>query len=126
MGQSATRLQFWYARAVWSRIVRILWKQFLLWRKKTELFIIFFQRNFQSFESSVNQNVAPQSYANIPPAAYGGPFLNPASQIPNNTMYNQPDINEKPYTSEYDDEPPLLEGKWTFKLTKHFYNINIF
>lgn len=75
-------------------------------------------RNFQTFESNANPQSAP-TYANVPPQApvgYGGPFLNPSAPIASN-MYDQPDAKQKSYggDSQFDDEPPLLEG-----ISNHF------
>lgn len=71
-------------------------------------------RNFQTFE-----NVAPivqpnqAGYPNDQPSQFGGSFLD-ASQAAPNSFYGQSDYGQqqKSYTgNEFDDEPPLLEGK---------------
>lgn len=70
-------------------------------------------RNFQTFDTNPSV-VAPevqQTYSNVPPTQYGGSFLD-ASHAPTGNIYGQSDFGQqKVYTgSEFDDEPPLLEG----------------
>lgn len=77
------------------------------------MFFIF--RNFQSFENTPNTApVAPMPYANVPPPQYGGSFFDPTTAMPPANVYGQPNVAEqKAYTgNEYEDEPPLLEGKY--------------
>jgi hypothetical protein len=80
-------------------------------------------RNFQNFDSGAQAQTLhdPNPYANVPPAHYGGSFLD-ASQAPN-MMYGQADLGQQKasYTgNEFDDEPPLLEGtKSNPPVTRH-------
>lgn len=61
-----------------------------------------FIRNFQSFET--NQSVDPNagSFANAP---YNGSYYDP-------TAYAAPDPVYDGTTSDFDNEPPLLEGEF--------------
>lgn len=75
-------------------------------------FVLFCYRNFQTFE-----NVAPIAseqapYTNVPPSQFGGSFLDPSQSAAGN-LYGQSEFGQqKAYTgNEFDDEPPLLEGK---------------
>lgn len=76
--------------------------------------VICMHRNFQTFD---NQAQAPAAqtqdnnlYANAPPGNYGGSFLDPSQTT--SSLYGQGDFGQKSYTgNEFDDEPPLLEGK---------------
>lgn len=78
------------------------------------LVLTFLLRNFQNFDNAAQAPAAVthdhNPYANVPPAQYGGSFLD-ASQTSSN-MYGQADFGQqKAYTgNEFDDEPPLLEG----------------
>lgn len=69
-------------------------------------------RNFQSFENAAPAvSAAPTQapYSNVPPAQFGGSFLDPSQAAP---IYGQEFGQEKTYTgNEFDDEPPLLEGQ---------------
>lgn len=71
-------------------------------------------RNFQTFEAAQPAVADPhQPYANIPPNQFGGSFLD-ASQTSSAGLYGQNDygVQQKAYTgNDFDDEPPLLEGK---------------
>jgi hypothetical protein len=75
-----------------------------------------FHRNFQTFDNTAQASTAPAHdhnlYANVPPAQFGGSFLDP-SQTASSGLYGQGDFGQsKAYTeNEFDDEPPLLEGK---------------
>lgn len=79
-------------------------------------------RNFQSFDNVSEPNIPisavsptmtttnPNAYANVPPQ-FGGSFLDP-SQAPAGNLYGQTDFGGKSYEgTDFDDEPPLLEGK---------------
>lgn len=50
------------------------------------------------------------TYSNVPPTQFGGSFLDPSQAAP---VYGQGDFGQqKTFTeNEFDDEPPLLEGK---------------
>lgn len=79
-------------------------------------------RNFQSFDNvaastaptsaATMTSTNPNSYANVsPPQGYGGSFLDPA-QAPAGNLYGQTDFGGNSYSGgDFDDEPPLLEGK---------------
>lgn len=59
-----------------------------------------FSRDFQSFET--NQGIDPNP-ANYGHTGYPGSFYDP-------TVYAAPDPAYDPATSDFDNEPPLLEG----------------
>ena len=70
-------------------------------------------RNFQSFENTAPTEPTQAPYANVEPSQFGGSFLDP-SQPASSSFYGQgADFDQqKSYTgNEFDDEPPLLEGK---------------
>lgn len=60
-----------------------------------------FFRNFQSFETNQGVDPNPPNYGN---AAYSGSFYDP-------TAYAAPDPVYDATTSDFDNEPPLLEGR---------------
>lgn len=72
--------------------------------------IDFCYRNFQSFEVSQSVDPNPDNYAN---AGYTNTYYDP-------TAYAAPDPIYDGATSDFDNEPPLLEGKTWGKFTVKF------
>lgn len=75
--------------------------------------MIFISRNFQTFDTTAGAK-GPDPYGN----QYTGSYLDPTNAPPAD-LYDNPTMAQKtPYTgsTDFDDEPPLLEGNYKINL----------